>query len=150
MFIHDMTREECIQTLKGWGFGRLGCAHDNQPYIVPIYFACNNPYLYAMSTTGKKIDFMRVNPLVCVECDEIVSHDEWSSVIVFGRYEELPDLSEFSRARAEALDLLTKRSAWWWEPACLCDDHRDTPHSCTPVPFRIHIDSVSGRRATPT
>ena len=37
---------------------------------------------------------MRANPLVCVEWDEVTSFDHWISVIVYGRYEELPDASE--------------------------------------------------------
>ena len=45
---------------------------------------------------------MRANPLVCVEVDEVVSPQEWVSVIVFGRYEELPDTPEWQSARAFA------------------------------------------------
>ena len=35
--------------------------------------------------------WMRSNPLVCVEVDKIESHDQWVSVIAFGRFEELPE-----------------------------------------------------------
>lgn len=40
------------------------------------------------------------DPLVCVEVDEVVSPEEWASVIVFGRYEELPDSPEYQPQRA--------------------------------------------------
>jgi nitroimidazol reductase NimA-like FMN-containing flavoprotein (pyridoxamine 5'-phosphate oxidase superfamily) len=148
MFIHNMTEAECRHALGTASVGRLACARDNQPYVVPIYFAYDEHYLYAISTLGQKIDWMRANPLVCIEVDNITSHDEWMSVIVLGRYEELPDLPEFKLAREQALYLLQRRSVWWWEPACICD-HRDTPHSCTPVAYRIHINRVSGLHATP-
>ena len=149
MFIHDMTEAECRQALKQANVGRIVCAFENQPYIVPIYFAYQAPHLYAVSTVGQKIKWMRANPLVCVEVDEITSREEWMSVIVFGHYEELSDLPEHQRAREESLALLQKRSVWWWEPACVCENHRDTPHSCTPVAYRIHIDQISGHHATP-
>jgi uncharacterized protein len=149
MFIHQMTEAECRHALKQASVGRIGCARDKQPYVVPIYFAYDDNYLYAISTVGQKIDWMRVNPFVCVEVDNIKSRDEWMSLVVFGRYEELPNLPEYELARERALGLLQKGSAWWWEPACVCGDHRDTPHSCTPVTYRIRIDRVSGHQATP-
>lgn len=149
MFIHDMTEGECRHALKHANVGRIGCARDNQPYVVPIYFAYADDHLYAISTIGQKIHWMRANPLVCVEVDNITSHEEWTSVVVFGHYEELPDLPEYKHAREEALALLQRRSAWWWEPACVCGDHQERPHSCTPVSYRIHIDRISGHHATP-
>lgn len=149
MFIHSMTEAECRLALRKARVGRLACAQDNQPYIVPMYFAYSEHHLYAISTIGQKIKWMRANPLVCVQVDELTSADEWMSVIVFGRYEELPDSPDFKHARDQALALLQRRSAWWWEPACICEDHRDSPHSCTPVTYRIHIDHLSGHHATP-
>ena len=149
MFIHNMTEAECRQVLKEARIGRLACVHGNQPYLVPMYFAYSERHLYAISTIGQKIEWMRENPLVCVQFDELTSHDEWKSVIVFGRYEELPDIPENKYAREQALALLQRRSVWWWEPACVCEDHRDSPHSSTPVAYRIHIDRISGHHATP-
>lgn len=149
MFIHSMTEAECRQVLREAKVGRLACAQGNQPYIVPMYFAYSEHHLYAVSTIGQKIEWMRANPLVCVQLDELTKPDEWISVIVFGRYEELPDIPESKRAREQALALLQRRSVWWWEPACIPEDHRDSPHSCTPVAYRIHIDHVSGHHATP-
>ena len=89
--IQEMTRQESLDLLTRTHFFKLACAQGNQPYVVPCYFAYNNNSLYSFSTVGQKIDWMRANPLVCVEADEVVSPEEWVSVIVFGRYEELPD-----------------------------------------------------------
>lgn len=148
MFIHEMSENECRTALRRASFGRLACAHDNQPYVIPIYFASEGHYLYSSSTLGQKIKWMRANPRVCVEIDELTSHDEWMSVIVFGRYEELPDTLEYKVARARALELLQRR-AMWWEPAYVSASHRDMPHSSTPISYRIHIDRMTGHRATP-
>lgn len=44
-----------------------------------MYFAYHDNYLYAISAIGQKIEWMRANPLVCVEVDNITSDDEWMS-----------------------------------------------------------------------
>ena len=148
MLIHEMTHAECISTLARLRFGRLGCARDNQPYVVPIYFAHRERHLYAFSRVGQKIEWMRENPLVCVEADEITSHYLWMSVVVFGHYEELPDTPEYKLQRNLAYKTLQDR-AMWWEPACAAFAPRMAAHSLTPIYYRIHIDQVTGRRAMP-
>ena len=147
MFIHEMTRAECSEALARAKFGRLGCAHDNQPYVLPLNFAFDGiNYLYGFTTLGQKVEWMRSNPLVCFEVDEVKNHNQWSSVIVFGRYEELPDTPEFGAARTRAHGFLQKR-AMWWEPAYISQENRDNPHSLSPVFFRIKIEGVTGHRA---
>ena len=147
MFIHEMSRTECNDALARAKFGRLACAHDNQPYVLPLNFGFDGgDYLYGFTTLGQKVEWMRSNPLVCFEVDEVKNHNNWSSVIVFGRYQELPDAPEFDLPRRHAYGCLQKR-AMWWEPACISREHRDNPHSGTPIFFRIRIDSVTGHRA---
>jgi hypothetical protein len=91
---------------------------------------------------------MRSNPRVCLEIDEQLSHNQWESVVVFGRYEELPDLPQYKAARLKAHELLQKH-VMWWEPAFIGAAHRDMPHSDTPIFYRIKIDKMTGHRATP-
>jgi nitroimidazol reductase NimA-like FMN-containing flavoprotein (pyridoxamine 5'-phosphate oxidase superfamily) len=147
MFIHRMSEFECGKALKQSSLGRLACSRDNQPYVVPIYFTFDGRHIYGFTTFGKKIEWMRENPRVCLEIDELQCHDCWMSVIVFGRYEELPDESRFFPARAVAHERLQQR-AMWWEPGCLPAEHREVPHSCTPIFYRINIESMTGLRAT--
>jgi nitroimidazol reductase NimA-like FMN-containing flavoprotein (pyridoxamine 5'-phosphate oxidase superfamily) len=147
MFIHEMTRLECNDLLTHAKVGRLGSARANQPYVLPLNFAFDgDDYLYGFTTVGQKVEWMRSNPLVCFEVDEIKNHNKWSSVIVFGRYEELPDTPKFGLARRHAHGFLQKR-ALWWEPAYISQAHRDNPHSLTPIFFRIKMGSVTGHRA---
>ena len=149
MFIHEMSRAECNDALLRAKSGRLACAHDNQPYVLPLNFAFDgSSNLYFFTTLGQKIDWMRSNPLVCVEIDEVESHNQWSSVIVFGNYEELPDKPEYEPVRAHAYEFLQKR-VMWWEPAYISLEHQDNPHSPTPIFFRIKIEDVTGHRANP-
>lgn len=148
MIVHEMTSEQCYGFLKRMKFGRLGCARDNQPYVVPIYFACDGKHLYCFSTEGQKIEWMRDNPLVCVEVDEVISHLDWKSVVVLGRYEELSDVSARTAEREYALELLQKR-AMWWQPAYVAVEHRSSPDALTPVFYRIRIDQVTGHWGMP-
>src|SRR5271169_4794089 len=106
MLIHEMTNQECLDTLARSGLGRLGCAHDNQPYVVPFYFAFDKRRLYAFSTLGQKIEWMRANPRVCVETDERTAHNQWISVVVVGHYEEFPDTPQYEPERNRAHELL--------------------------------------------
>jgi uncharacterized protein len=99
MLIQEMAKEENLSLLANMHLGRLGCAQGAQPYIAPFYFAYDSNYLYGFSTVGQKIDWMRANPLVCVETDDLVSSDEWVSIIILGRYEELPDTPEWKTQR---------------------------------------------------
>jgi nitroimidazol reductase NimA-like FMN-containing flavoprotein (pyridoxamine 5'-phosphate oxidase superfamily) len=148
MFIHEMNEFQCRKALEQASVGRLACAKDNQPYVVPIYFSFDGRHLYGFTTLGQKTEWMRTNPKVCLEIDERRSHDRWTSVIVFGRYEELPDDPEFGAARVAAHEALQKR-AMWWEPAYLGTNHFDVRHSLSPIFYRIHIERITGRRATP-
>jgi nitroimidazol reductase NimA-like FMN-containing flavoprotein (pyridoxamine 5'-phosphate oxidase superfamily) len=92
MLIREMNKNECLRVLAGSRLARLACAHENQPYVVPVYLAYDEASrcLYGFTTPGQKVEWMRTNPLVCVEVDEVTSYDQWVSVIAFGRYEEFP------------------------------------------------------------
>jgi hypothetical protein len=39
MLIREMNPRECRDLLMRLGSGRLGVARNNQPYVIPIYFA---------------------------------------------------------------------------------------------------------------
>jgi nitroimidazol reductase NimA-like FMN-containing flavoprotein (pyridoxamine 5'-phosphate oxidase superfamily) len=148
MQIHELTKKECLEALTHLQFGRLGCAQDNQPYIVPVYFAYHDRHLYSVAQLGQKIAWMRANPLVSVEADEIIDHYHWTSVIVQGRYEELLDTPE-RRERKLAHELLRERPLWWQPALVPTGAHVVAPTESLPVYYRIHIDQVSGRRAQP-
>jgi hypothetical protein len=58
---------------------------------------------------------MQSNPFVCLEVDEIKSPHDWSSVVVFGRYEELLDTPHLRPIRELAYNLL-RQPERKWEP----------------------------------
>jgi nitroimidazol reductase NimA-like FMN-containing flavoprotein (pyridoxamine 5'-phosphate oxidase superfamily) len=126
----------------------LACARDNQPYVVPIYFVVGDRYLYSFALPGQKVDWMRENPKVCVEADTIGARDDWTSVVVVGRYQELSDAPHFQRDRALAQELLQRRPMWW-EPGAISLDGRDGRDGYVPIVYRIAVDSLSGYRGVP-
>jgi len=146
--IEELTRTASLNFLASTHLGRLACVQGSQPYIVPVYFSYNNDYLYTFSTLGQKIDWMRANPLVCLEADEVVNSEKWTSVIVNGRFQELPDLPEWRSERSLAHDLL-QRKAMWWEPGYVKTILHGKERPLVPVFYRIHITEITGHRATP-
>ncbi len=145
MVIKEMTAEECGTFLATASLGRLGCSLNDQPYVVPIYFTYEPGYLYVLSTLGQKIEWMRANPQVCVQVDEVVNQSQWTSVIARGAYQELSE-PQYTDEREHAQKLLGKRYRWWQNP--LGERQlRVGDQLINPLFFRIHIDSMSGLRA---
>lgn len=145
VLIQDMTREMSIYLLKSTHVGHLACAQGPQPYVTPFSFAYHENFIYSFATVGKKIEWMRANPLVCVEVEKIVSREEWQTVVIFGRYQELPETPEFYNERLVAHDLLA-RTAAWWEPGYVKTLHHGVGRPFHPIYFRILINEISGHQ----
>ena len=148
MHIEELTRKASLDFLAGNHVGRIACANQSQPYVTPCCFAYYDQWIYSFATVGKKIEWLRANPLACFEVDEITSHREWTSVIVFGRYEELPDAADGQAARELAHKLLQQHPLWW-EPGYARTVLHGMPRPLDPVYYRLSIDEISGHRATP-
>ncbi len=149
MFVQEIEGEECRKILMGARFGRLACARENQPYVVPVSFAVDGEYVYLFSMRGQKIDWMRTNPQVCLEIDSVKSRNDWTSIVVFGRYEELADTPDCHCERVRAHELLQGRPMWW-QPASVAVAQHDDSRDFAPVFFRISIERLTGHRAVPT
>ena len=145
MNIHEMTEPECRAMLARRNVARLACARNNQPYIVPIRVDLEGDYLYGYATLGQKIEWMRENPLVCLESEEFNTDRQWASVVVFGHYEELPNTAEYAGLRGVAERLFQSHPMWWEPGAVPLAAHEHRPR----VVFRIRIGRVTGRRAEP-
>ena len=91
---------------------------------------------------------MRQNPRVCLEIDEVKAADDWTSVVVLGRYEELPDTPEFRSARNRAHEVLRGRPMWW-EPGAVTLADRAESRGFAPIFYRISIEHATGHRGMP-
>ena len=101
-------------------------------------------YIYVFSTVGKKIKWMRKNPKVCLQVDEIGNLSNWSSVVVDGTYLELTD-PQYTAEREHAKEQLAQYSEWWRNP--LAERREQTDDVLIEnVFFRINIPSMSGLR----
>jgi len=148
MLIQELTRAASLDLLTRTHLGRLACTQGAQPYIVPIYFAYDANYIYSFSTLGQKVEWMRANPHVCVETDEVVNSEDWRSVVVLGLYEELPDTPEWHSAQAFAHKLLHEK-AMWWEPGFAKTILHAAERALVPVFYRILVVEITGHCATP-
>lgn len=148
MLITKLRTKECRELLERLGFGRLACSSNNRPYIVPIYFVYDRERLYCFSTIGQKIAWMRENPLVCIEADEIRGHDEWSSVVVLGKYVEIPNNEDNKKGWEYARALFQKRPLWW-QSGYSASQLRQKPKPPEPVFYCILIEQLTGLRGSP-
>jgi nitroimidazol reductase NimA-like FMN-containing flavoprotein (pyridoxamine 5'-phosphate oxidase superfamily) len=141
-----LNTEEIETLLHTQLIGRIGCHGDNTTYIVPISYAYDGEFVYALTREGLKINMMRQNRQVCFEVEDIPDLGNWKSVICWGVYEELPNRTE----RHEALLMLhnrqlphvtsatTKLSPTWPFPP-------DDIDKIKGVVFRIRIGKKTGK-----
>jgi len=101
--IDEMDASEISSVLQRVGYGHLGCAKENRPYVVPIHYMYDPPDFYIYTTRGMKTDFISSNPEVCLQVEEVRDARNWTSVVVMGRAELLTDSGD----RETATKLIT-------------------------------------------
>jgi nitroimidazol reductase NimA-like FMN-containing flavoprotein (pyridoxamine 5'-phosphate oxidase superfamily) len=145
MLVHELTSPQCRDVLSRSHLARLACCRADQPYVVPVSFTYDkeSDCLFSLSEVGKKIRWMRDNPLVCLEIEDVEDRFHWTTVVVLGRYREIDDSHEDRELRHRALHLFQGRSEWWLPGGAKVAFHEH--HSI--VFYRVHIESISGRRA---
>ncbi|MDX0776252.1 pyridoxamine 5'-phosphate oxidase family protein [Sinorhizobium medicae] len=146
MFVRQMSREECEGVVAAGDLARLACCRDGQPYIVPITYANSGHRLYCYSMPGQKIDWMRSNPKVSLQIDEFAGNRQWKSVVVTGRYRELPAAQGRHNERIYAWSLHEKKPNWW-EPGGLKTAPQEISGASAHIFFCIEIDEFTGRAA---
>lgn len=144
MLIHELTPADCADVLSRSTLAHLACCRMNQPYVVPVSFAYDprQACLFSFSSIGRKVEWMRENPNVCLEIEDVEDRFHWTTVVVFGRFDELGDSEPDRVLRERALHLFNEHSRWWLPGAAKPGgaNHQGV------VIYRIHIDHMSGRR----
>jgi uncharacterized protein len=126
--------------------GRIGCHALGRTYVVPITYAYIDGAIVSHTGNGLKVRMMRTNPSVCFEIEDLRHLPRWSSVIAFGRYEELQ-----GEAADAALAQLTARlevsppaaAQMPWQGAGVHEPTSGAQRS--DVVFRILLDEKTGR-----
>ena len=93
------------EIIKSSNVCRIAMSKDDFPYVVPMCFGYENNTLYLHSAKeGRKIDFLKFNPNVCIEFDaddEVIGSEDacvfgmkYKSVIASGKAVFLEDIHE--------------------------------------------------------
>lgn len=141
MNVEVLNREESFGLMARSHLARIACSKGERPYIVPINYVLDGEYLYSFSTFGQKIEWMRANPNVCIEIDDIAHSRNWESVIATGTYEELTDDPKLE----DAASLLQRRPNWW-QPGFVRTVISGVERPLVPIFFRIRLHEVTGHR----
>jgi nitroimidazol reductase NimA-like FMN-containing flavoprotein (pyridoxamine 5'-phosphate oxidase superfamily) len=87
--IGTLSPEQIERLLHEQVVGRIGCHARGRTYVVPTTFAYHDGAILCHTGDGLKVRMMRENPEVCFEVEDLRHLPRWSSVIAYGRYEEL-------------------------------------------------------------
>src|SRR5689334_2847576 len=102
--IGELAPSEIERVLHEQVIGRIGCHADGRTYVVPTTYAYVDGAIVCHTGDGQKTRMMRENPDVCFEVEDLEQLPSWSSVIAYGKYEELA-----GRAAEDALAQLVDR-----------------------------------------
>jgi len=142
--IKDLGNKEINELLQTVGYGHLACTDGKEPYIVPIHYAFDDPFIYVYTTEGKKSEIIKRNPRVCLQVEKVVDNTHWQSVIVTGEAEALTDEAE----RQVALDAILKSNPTL-TPAVSIHWMDNWVRENIEVVYRILPIETSGRASVP-
>jgi nitroimidazol reductase NimA-like FMN-containing flavoprotein (pyridoxamine 5'-phosphate oxidase superfamily) len=134
--MQELSRDEIDAFLDEQKVGRIGIRDGESIYVVPLVFGRRGDTLYVLTTDGRKTRAARTAPSVCFEVDDYDSSTgSWTSVIVWGRYEELHGME-----RDDAVAVVAERHG---------ARRPSSSHGASPSPptvvFQIRIERATGR-----
>jgi uncharacterized protein len=143
--VSKLSAEDIRQFIYDNNIAHLGCNDGERTYVVPINYLYFDSYFLCYSLDGMKIEMMRDHPLVCLAIDRINSLTDWTSVLAFGRYEEIEDPEGKAEAKQYFTDSYIRMKA---------EQNTPSPESTVPtaelhhkeiVYYRIQIEELTGR-----
>jgi nitroimidazol reductase NimA-like FMN-containing flavoprotein (pyridoxamine 5'-phosphate oxidase superfamily) len=141
--IRELDVAECHALLDRHNVGRLALSHRDRVDIVPIHYVHDDGWLYCRTAAGGKLETAAHNRWVAFEVDEVDALFDWQSVVIKGGlYILRSEGSDQERERYERGVEIMRRLV----PETM------TPEDPLPeraILFRIHIDEITGRAATP-
>jgi uncharacterized protein len=121
-----LTREECLELLRGAVVGRIGYVADGMAIIIPVNFALFDGDIVFCTAKGSKLSWLSLRERVAFEADESrpADHEGWS-VLIQGVAREVTHPDELAVLRRGHL------RSWLRSP----QEHW----------VRISIEAISGR-----
>lgn len=145
----NLSKQECVKLLKNNYIGHLAYLSGGIPESLPItyYFDARNETIISYSGEGMKIKSMRKNPQISFQVEEITNLQNWKSVILYGRFEELEaiDAKKMLHVFAEGVKAILSRK----ENTSLNYLNEFSSKVETPVNsivYRINISDMKGRQ----
>ncbi|HEX8830711.1 MAG TPA: pyridoxamine 5'-phosphate oxidase family protein [Longimicrobium sp.] len=142
--IRALDRRECEEILARNHVGRLAYTHEGRVDIEPLHYVFHDGWIYGRTSHGAKMDAVGYTwSPVAFEVDEIEEIFRWRSVVVHGGFYTIPEQGaeweqdEWRRGVELLRDLI---------PETLTGAD---PVSFRTVLFRIAVQDVTGREATP-
>ena len=96
--IQEMVSNEIDEFLTRIGYGHLGCARNDRPYVVPVHYVYQKPDIYIYTTEGLKTEIINTNPHVCLQVEEVIDNEDWRSVVVTGDAEQITEHNDKEEA----------------------------------------------------
>ena len=134
--IAELSEAEIDALLTRQRIGRIGATSVGHVQITPIIYGYDGDAIFGHSRFGRKIQYMRGNPEVCFEVEEIVDPTTWRVVEITGSYEELTDPVE----RDRAMRLILAQAGGGPESSAV-----QVERGADLVLYRIRIQKRSGR-----
>jgi len=139
----ELNPKECVALLERHNVGRLAYSLKDRVDIEPIHYVHEDGWLYGRTQPGTKMEVLVHNRWVAVEVDEVDALFDWRSVVIKGGFYLLrKDGSEQEQAIYERGLGIIRRIV----PEALTSKD---PLPERAILFRIHVDEMFGRAATP-
>jgi nitroimidazol reductase NimA-like FMN-containing flavoprotein (pyridoxamine 5'-phosphate oxidase superfamily) len=117
--------------------------NNGQPDVTPVHYVSDGAWIFIRSAPGAKMEAFAHHPYVAFEVDEIANTFDWRSVVARGTIYLLP--SDGSSLERKELDRAI-RALRSFVPATFT---KDDPTPGREIVYGIHVDELTGRKATP-
>ena len=84
-----LNETEIDNVLLSQSVGRIGCTDGKKPYITPVTYVYDGKNIIGQTKEGMKLDIIRKNANVCFEVEVMTSMNNWQSVVISGKFQEL-------------------------------------------------------------
>jgi nitroimidazol reductase NimA-like FMN-containing flavoprotein (pyridoxamine 5'-phosphate oxidase superfamily) len=138
----ELSRDECDALLARNHVGRVAFSFHDRVDLEPVHYVYAEGWLHGRTAPGAKLAVLRHHPWVAFEVDEVDGLFDWQSVVVHGVV-DIPD-PDGSPTDREAYERTLAHIRTVLPTALKASD----PAPARVLPFRIHVDTVSGRAAS--